>query len=181
MAKERKGKAQYREDEMKVRVMVDADVFFLTRWLMDPVVLGYFPMSNLREVQEATKIWQLYARRGSAYTIEVNGTPMGMANLYVHTYEKMRYQSLFAIVVGPEHRGKGVGGHLLRHVIKQARDTYGMHRLHLEVYQGNPAYNLYKRHGFVEYGKHENFLKEADGSYEAKILMELDLTKAGGV
>lgn len=181
MAKERKGKVQFREEEMKVRVMVDADTFFLTRWLMDPVVLGYFPMSNLHEVQESVKIWQVYARRNCAYTIEVNGIPMGMANLYAHTYEKMRYQSLFAIVVGPDYRGMGVGGYLLKHVIKEARDTYGMHKLHLEVYQGNPAYNLYKRHGFIEYGKHDAFLKEADGSYQAKVLMELDLRKAGGV
>ena len=91
--------------EVKIRVMCDADLFYLKKWLMDPVVLGWFPMSNLNEVEDALKVWQTYARQGSAFAVEVNGVPCGVANLYVQPYEKLKYQSLFAIVVAEEYRG----------------------------------------------------------------------------
>ncbi len=173
----RKGKEQFKEKEISIRTLVEADLFYLTKWLMDPVVLGFFPMSNLPEVQDASKVWLYYARKNSAYTAEVDNIPMGMAILYVNAFEKLRYQSLFAIVVGEEHRGKGIGFKLLNHLIQEARDVYGMKLIHLEVYEGNPAINLYRRVGFVEYGKHERFLKDPDGTYHAKIFMQLDLTK----
>lgn len=166
---------KYKDEEINIRVMVDADLFFLTEWLMDPVVLGWFPMSNLTEVQDASKVWQAYARKNAAFTIEVNGAPAGMAIVYVNTYEKLKHQSLFAIVIGEKYRGKGVGTKLLKYIMKEARDTFGIFLFHLEVYHGNPAYNLYQRLGFREYGKHEKFLKEADGKYAAKVLMQVDL------
>lgn len=164
--------------EVKVRVMVDADLFYLKKWLMDPVVLGWFPMSNLGEVEDALKVWQAYARQSSAFTAEVNGIPCGVANLYIQPYEKIKYQTLFAIVVAEEHRGKGVGTRLLQYVMHQAKHTFGIKLLHLEVYEGNPAHHLYQRLGFREYGKHKKFLKEADGSYHSKVMMQLDLEKA---
>lgn len=166
---------KYTDKELHARVMVDADLFFLTEWLMDPVVLGWFPMSNLKEVQDASKVWQIYARKNAAFTVEVNGAPAGMAIVYVNTYEKIKHQSLFAIVVGEKYRGKGVGAYLLKYIMKKARDEFGIWLLHLEVYQDNPAYRLYHRLGFREYGKHEKFLKEADGRYETKVMMQIDL------
>lgn len=161
---------------VNIRVMVEADLFYLKGWLLDPVVLGWFPMSNLNEVEDALKIWQIYARQGSAYTIELNGVPCGAANLYVNSYEKLKYQSLFAIVISKEHRGKGLGTKLLKFLMHEAKHRYGIRNLHLEVYEGNPAHHLYQRMGFRDYGRHDRFLKEADGSYHAKILMQIDLT-----
>ncbi len=163
--------------EVNIRVMCDADLFYLKKWLMDPVVLGWFPMSNLNEVEDALKVWQTYARQGSAFTAEVNGVPCGVVNLYVQPYEKLKYQSLFAIVVSEDYRGRGVGTRLLKYIMHKAKHTFGIELLHLEVYEGNPAYNLYYRLGFRQYGKHEKFLKEADGSYHSKILMQIDLNK----
>ncbi len=161
--------------EVQFRVMCDADLFYLKKWLLDPVVIGWFPMSNLQEVEDALKVWQTYARLGSVFTAEVNGVPCGVANLYLQPYEKLKNQCLFAIVVGEEHRGKGIGTRLLKHIMHEAKHKFGIRNLHLEVYEGNPAYNLYKRLGFKEYGKHERFLKEADGSYHSKISMQIDL------
>ena len=160
--------------EVSVRVMCDADLFYLEQWLMDPIVLGWFPMSTLQEVKDALRVWQHYARRGTAYTAEYNGIPVGSANLYINTYEKLRYQSLFAIVVDKAHRGKGIGTKLLEHVIKEAK-RLGVKTLHLEVYEGNPAQRLYERMGFLRYGMHKKFLKESDGSYGNKILMQKPL------
>ncbi|NGX26957.1 MAG: hypothetical protein K940chlam6_00884, partial [Chlamydiae bacterium] len=46
--------------------------------------------------------------------------------------------------------------------------------LHLEVYETNPAINLYRRLGFTEFGIQKKFIKE-DGRYMGKIFMERPL------
>jgi len=177
LAKKEERKPEYGKEEITIRTMVEADIFYLTKFLMDPVVLGWFPMSNLKEVQDATKVWLAYARKNASFTLEINGVPAGMAIVYVNSFEKLKDQSLFAIVVDAKHRGRGAGSKLLRFIMKQARDTFNIKLFHLEVYEGNPAYNLYYREGFREYGKHEKFLKNADGTYGTKIFMQVDLTQ----
>ena len=59
--------------------------------------------------------------------------------------------------------------------MREAKNTFGIRLLHLEVYEGNPAANLYYRLGFRKYGEHKKFLKEANGSYGTKILMQMEL------
>lgn len=165
------------KDKVVIRTLVEADQYYLSRYLMDPSVLDFFPMSNMTEVQEALKIWLYYARKGQAYTIEVNYKPAGMAILYVNAFEKLAKQSLFAIVMGEKFRGKGYGSLLMKHLMREAKHTYGITNLHLEVYEGNPAYSLYKRLGFKDYGVHKKFMREQCGSkLKSKLMMELDLS-----
>jgi GNAT superfamily N-acetyltransferase len=52
------------------------------------------------------------------------------------------------------HRGQGLGAEALRLAGDIARNA-GAHVLHLEVNRGNPAIDLYRRHGFVD---HERYL-----------------------
>jgi ribosomal-protein-alanine N-acetyltransferase len=53
------------------------------------------------------------------------------------------YTELSSFVVDPNHRGKGIGEHMLSHVI-QNNDT----PIWLKVQQDNPAQFLYERSGF---------------------------------
>lgn len=164
-------------ENIKIRTLVEADVYFLSQYLMDPAVLDFFPMCNMTEVQEAVKIWLFYARKGQAYTVEVNNIPAGMAVLYVNTFKKLSKQALFAIVIGEKFRGKGIGTKFLKFLIKQAKQTYGIVNLHLEMYENNPAYSLYKRFGFKDYGVHEKFMREqCSNKKKKKLMMQLDLT-----
>lgn len=162
-------------ETIDIRPAVEADRFALEEWLMEPEVLQYYPMSNLQEVQEAVKGWLFYSRMNSVYTITVDYKPAGMALLYVQPVEKLKHHSLFAIVVGGKYRNRGLGTKLMEYLIDQARNTFGLQFLYLEVYEGNPAYRLYERLGFKEFGRHPYFLKEADGKYATKILMQLEL------
>lgn len=165
-----------KEQDINIRTLVEADQYYLSQYLMDPAVLDFFPMSNMTEVQEAMKIWLYYARKNQAYVIEVNHKPAGMAILYVNTFEKLAKQSLFAIVIGEKYRGKGLGTKLLHHIMKEAKYKYGIINLHLEMYEGNPAYSLYKRLGFKDYAVHDKFMKEQNGpKKKKKIMMEMDL------
>ena len=54
-----------------------------------------------------------------------------------------------SVSVWQGHRGRGVGGALLRAVIREARGR-GLPGISLSVDSGNPARRLYQRHGFVD-------------------------------
>ncbi len=165
---------QYKDHEVSFRLLKDEDMPLLKEWLMDPVVLNWFPMSNQREVDDAVKIWEIFSRQHTAFAAEVNGKPVGMSILYVNSFYKLKHQALFAILINEHYRGRGVGGRFLDYIAEKARE-FGITLLHLEVYEGNPAYNLYRRKGFQDYAKHEKFLKDAAGNYHSKIMMQKNL------
>lgn len=167
---------EYSDESITIRNLVDSDAESLSQYLMEPDVLRYYPMSNMAEVQESIKIWKHYGRRGNAYTAEVNHKPAGMAILYVNSFKKLAKQALFAIVVGDKYRGRGIGTKLMKHLMHEAKYTYDIYNLHLEVYDTNPAVSLYKRLGFTIYGEHENFMREQTSDKKRKkIMMEIDL------
>lgn len=54
-----------------------------------------------------------------------------------------------ALAILPDHRGRGMGGALLREIRHVARSR-GYEALSLSVEHGNPALRLYERSGFVK-------------------------------
>ena len=160
---------------MMVRVSKPEDANYLKRWLMEPGILDFFPVCDERELDDTIRLWMGYSQNGAALTIEVDGKCAGMAVLYLPPYEKLKHQCLFAIVVDKELRGQGVGTKLIKEVERIAKKKHGIELLHLEVYKGNPAYSLYKRLGYREYGRQLRFLKEGNKRYRDKIVMQKEL------
>ena len=83
-----------------------------------------------------------------------------MANLYIQPYEKLNHTCLFSIIVREDMRGKGVGGALLKQLMKYAKEKFKIEILHLEVFESNPARKLYERLGFKPFGYQAHFIKE---------------------
>jgi ribosomal-protein-alanine N-acetyltransferase len=69
---------------------------------------------------------------------------------------------LLLIAVAPDARGRGVASALMRRFIDDAA-ARGIHRLHLEVRDGNPAVALYSRHQFQIHGRRANYYRGRDG------------------
>ncbi len=157
-----------------VRVSEIEDIPYLTTWLNDPSVLRWFPMADAREVEDSVRIWTGYIRLKSALTICVDGTPVGMANLYIAPFQKLTHQSLFSIMIDERYRGQGLGTILMEKLMKFAKEEHKIELLHLEVYDKNPAIGLYKKMGFKEYGRHPHFIK-LDSEYVDKVLMQKEL------
>ncbi|MFJ4431042.1 GNAT family N-acetyltransferase [Pseudomonas sp. NPDC089395] len=69
-------------------------------------------------------------------------------------------QALFIreLHLSPEHRGRGVGGWVLEQLAEWARQRR-LPLLRLMVFKSNPARQLYLRHGFVEMGEDECFVR----------------------
>ncbi len=95
--------------------------------------------------------------------------------LYIQPYQKLAHQCLFAIIVDEKLRGKGVGAKLMEELMALGKERFHLEFVHLEVYEGNPAINLYRRLGFKEYGFQRHFIKDKEEGqvrYFGKILMQ---------
>ena len=158
---------------LSVRLGEEGDQKHLIEWLLQPGVLNWFPLYDLREVEDAARIWMSYWKQGALLTALWDGVPCGIANLYIQPYKKLAHQCLFAIIVDEKFRGKGVGTRLLKDLIAIAREKH-LKMLHLEVYEGNPAIKLYERLGFSQYGIQPRFIKD-EGRYLSKVLMQKKL------
>lgn len=160
------------QNPLAIRFAEEDDQKYLVEWLMQPGVLEGFPLSDLREVEDAARIWLSYAKFNAVLTAVWDGVPCGIANLYLQPCKKLAHQCLFAIIVDEKYRGKGVGTNLMGELIALAKERFHIELLHLEVYEHNPAVLLYRKLGFTEYGRQKKFLKEATGRYLTKVLMQ---------
>lgn len=76
-----------------------------------------------------------------------DGAPCG----YVRVEERGGDTHVHELVIDPEFQGRGVGSHILREVIEDARVRQV--RVRLGTFHANHAVNLYRRLGFREYGQ----------------------------
>ncbi len=156
---------------ISIRPSIESDQQLLVQWLLQPGVLDGFPLADLREVEDAARLWLSYAKQGAVLTAMAGDTPCGIAVLYIQPYRKLAHQSLFAIIVDEAHRGQGVGKQLLEALMSLGVEQFHLELLHLEVYEGNPAIHLYERLGFQRYGAQRHFIK-TEGRYITKIMMQ---------
>lgn len=155
--------------ELRYTVMEDAEP--LKEWLSEPGVLRGFPMADPPEVDDSIKHWIGFCRYKSSLTALHDGKPCGIATLCLMPYRKLIHQCLISIIVGKEHRNKGVGTLLLNNLIHLGKTYFKIEVIYLEVYEGNPAISLYRRFGFKECGFQKHFMKE-NGEYIGKYVME---------
>jgi ribosomal protein S18 acetylase RimI-like enzyme len=65
--------------------------------------------------------------------------------------------TLVDIALLPEHRGRGIGGDLIRQLIRQCDEQ--KLPLRLQVLKGNPALRLYERLGFARTGEDQMYIQ----------------------
>ena len=161
--------------EVKIRLATFDDTTVLIKLFKEKGILPWFPMENSMEVDDAVRLWMSYVKQKAVLAAEVNGQVVGLANLYLSFFRKIAHHSLFAIIVDPNYRSQGIGTKLVKELMKIAKEQFKLEFLHLEVYEHNPAISLYERLGFLEYGRQKRFIKEEDGGYLDKIMMQKKL------
>lgn len=145
-----------------IRYTESDDAPHLKRWLTDPSVDRWFPMCDEVEINDAVHRWIYFAQYRCSLTASVNGTPIGIATLYLQPYKKLAHQCEFGIIIDENYRNKGIGQDLLRNLIHLAKNTFKIEVLHLMVYADNPAKRLYERMGFKEFGYQSRWIKDGD-------------------
>jgi len=145
------------------------------RLYRQPGATEYSPMSSIEEVRVAIDSISHAAAAGLCIVARDCDRLVGFIVLYPAFYTKFTHQATFAVIVDFQCRGKGIGTSLVKQLLVESKKDLGIQSMRLEVYEHNPAYSIYKRLGFKEYGRHERFLikKNEQGlkSEYTKILM----------
>lgn len=81
---------------------------------------------------------------------------------------------LLLIAVDRAAQRLGIGRQLIDRFIASSRAT-GAHRLHLEVRDGNPATEIYRRFGFRPEGRRRNYYRGTDGRLFDAVTMSLTI------
>lgn len=164
-----------KEPKVVIRFTEQSDAKALKEWLQEPGILRWFPMQDEVELDDSVMRWIGFSRYRCCLTATINNVPVGIATLYLQPYRKLAHQCEFGIIVSKEARNKGVGTKLIEHLEKLAKDTFKIELLHLQVYEGNPAKNLYARLGYKEFGYQAQWIKELDGTFVGRTFMEKKL------
>jgi ribosomal-protein-alanine N-acetyltransferase len=113
-----------------------------------------------RQVEDALLLGNCHAHLvapcGSALT---QGDLIAGFSLSRTGYEE---EELLLFAVLPEYRRFGVGSSILKQLIVNA-EARGAKRLLLEMRQGNPAEQLYRRFGFHVIGERKDYYRKASG------------------
>ena len=122
----------------------------------------------------------LQRQTDSANTIEilavVDGVVAGTAGIdALGMKDKIKHRAVFGIAIAKAFWGLGIGKALMEACIGCAKEA-GYLQLELEVAAGNErAVEMYKRAGFIEYGRNPKAFRLRSGEFQELIDMRLEL------
>lgn len=102
---------------------------------------------------------------------EIDGQYAGNCHLQLYDKYKMHHRGSVAIGLSQAFWGMGIGTVMFEEMISLARQR-GCTQLELSVIEGNErGLALYRKMGFVEYGRLPNAFRQPDGRFLSEILM----------
>ena len=122
----------------------------------------------------------LQRKTDSTNTVEiiaiVDGVVAGTAGIdALGMRDKIKHRAVFGIAITKEFWGLGIGKYLMEACIECAREA-GYLQLELEVVAENErAVEMYRRAGFIEYGRNPKAFRLRTGEYQELIDMRLEL------
>ncbi len=154
-----------------IRYTEESDAEEMRKWFDHPAVGAGFPMSEAHEIDDSVQRWIGFSKFKCSLTVDIDGTPVGIATLYLQPYKTLAHQCEFGIILSPDYHRKGIGSVLLNSLMHLAKEKFKIELIHLQVYANNPAVKMYERFGFKEFGRQKHWVKE-EGVYSARMFME---------
>ena len=161
--------------EYDIRYSKIEDLEYLKQWVSHPESVKWYPVSSEKDIDDMTKNWIGFSRVGASLTADYKGKPVGIATLFLMPYRKLIHHCLIYFVVDPEHKGQGVGTSIVKNATHLAKTYFRFEKVHLETYEGSPSLSLLKKVGYREIVRQDHFVKLEDGSYLARVIMEVEL------
>jgi len=140
-----------------------------------------YSRNSLDQVKETISKSLEKLKLGTAFHLvaEVDGVVVGnmIVELNQHALEKHRGE-LFAVVVNPRYQKRGIARFLLNECKKLCLEN-GILILGASVREGTPVETVYRKLGFIQYGKLSQGLKETwdDKRIFDQIFFYMDLSK----
>jgi RimJ/RimL family protein N-acetyltransferase len=138
-----------------LRRATEADVGFLAELAshdeVEPFMAAVSPRGHHELLEEVRRSEDDPGHQGR-FVIEVDGEPAGALAFSVAN-RRSRIADLHAVMLHPDHRGRGLGVEATRLLVRHLVFDLGYHRVQLEVYGFNErALGLFERAGFVREG-----------------------------
>lgn len=158
-----------------VRYSKAEDLPYLKKWMSDCELMKWYPVSTQKDAEEMAKNWIGFFRFKSSLTAEYRGNPVGIATLFLMPYRKLVHHALFQFIVDPNYRGEGIGTSIVKNIMHLGKTYFRFEKIHLETYEGCPGLSILKKFGYKEVFRQSHFVKERDGTYLDRIVMEVEL------
>ena len=154
------------------------EIFSLTHGQTD--FLMTYPEENTMTVEQEKAFLKAKAESGDEIEIiaEIDGKIVGSAGIErVGNKEKVKHRADFGISIDQAFWGFGIGRALTEACIECSRKA-GYAQLELNAVAKNTrALDLYRRAGFVEYGRNPRGFRSRQTGWQELVLMRLELDK----
>lgn len=144
--------------QVRLRELREDDLPHLVAWWNDPGIATYQALlPQPRTFAGIADMFRAWCRNdggdcGLCVTKRKGSELIGQVALFGAT-SKDRCAT-FAIVLGPDHHGRGYGTDAVRVTVRYGFEELGLHRIELGVFGFNPrAIATYRKAGFVEEGR----------------------------
>lgn len=172
------GPALLRGERVRLRPLREADVPVLEEWWNDPATMA-LQGDLVRPVPSGghAEVVRGWSRNDSASSVGFSVVDREEGRLVGHTtlwgMDLRGRCADFALQLGPDDRGRGLGADTVRTVLRYAFAELGLHRVQLGVYAYNTrAVRAYLRAGFVEEGRRREVVFH-DGRWHDLVLMSV--------
>ena len=108
-----------------------------------------------------------------AFAVEHEGIVIGLAQFFEHDDPEYRHASI-DIFIAADHHGQGLGSDAVRTLARHLFRDRGHHRLTIDPAAANErAVRCYERVGFKRVGVLRRYWRDADGTWQDGLLLDL--------
>ena len=137
--------------DLWVRPSQEADLELFYQWERRPEVTQFFSIADGQSRAEVEAVYRRDAadpgRRQYTILLKPEGRPIGRIVL-ADRIEGWKVEIFRIYIADTALRGKGYGKQAMQAILKQCFEAWGMERVYLDHYTGNPAAVLYRSLGF---------------------------------
>lgn len=143
---------------VRLRGLRDSDLAQLAAWWQDPS-LGVLQMTTVAPPSEAAarglfSRWSENQNDGVGFSIETVADERLIGHLTIFGVRARNRSATFAIGLGPDQVGRGLGSEAVRLAVHYAFTELNLHRLQLTAMALNErALTAYRKAGFIEEGR----------------------------
>jgi len=163
------------ESEYDIRYSSQEDLPHLQKWLQQPQVQRWYPISTESDLEMMSKNWIGFSKYKASLTAFYKNEPIGIATLFLMPYRKVIHHSLLYFIVNPEFSGRGVGTSLLRNITHLGKSYFRFEKMYIELFGGCPAISILEKAGYHKIFSQEHFIKESNGNYLSRVVYEVEL------
>lgn len=161
------------QSDYDIRYSNQGDLPFLMKWLEDPEVQRWYPISTPKDLEDVAKNWIGFSKYGASLTAQYKNEPVAIGTLFLMPYRKVIHHALLYFIVNPKYTGQGVGTSIIRNITHLGKSYFRFEKMHIELYEGCPAIPILEKEGYREVYRQEHFIKEKDGHYLARVIYEI--------